>query len=75
MISVMQTPNMTFADLDRLRESFGIAQKDICDRMNIAESSYSRWRSGGRIRRSSLTSLRDALREEIKLRLSLLDAA
>jgi len=66
---------MSFAELDQLREEIDLSQAKLCQRGEINPASYSRWRrwvrgdeGGYKPHPRSLKAMRDVLRMEIERR-------
>lgn len=74
-IEIAQIDRMDLAELDALRRFLAVPQADLCKRCEIAGATYSRWmrslrgQPGGSMpHRSSLRSIREALKAEAERR-------
>lgn len=78
--SAVHIDDLTFDELDRLRDELGVAQVKLCQRADLNPATYMRWRKwargepgGSEPRSRSLKAVRDVLKEEIERRQSRLD--
>jgi transposase-like protein len=78
--SAARIDDLTFDELDRLRDDLGVAQVKLCQRADLNPATYMRWRKwvrgepgGSEPRSRSLKAVRDVLRDEVERRRSRLD--